>query len=79
MHRWIVPIAAAPIIAVALSGALYGTLINLNIEWAWLLRLHTGNFGLINLQPFYSPLLGLLTLLVAFSGLPLLIHRRGPG
>lgn len=55
IHRLIVPVAVAPIVAVALLGALYGTLINFNIELPWLLKMHTGNFGIINLQPFYPP------------------------
>lgn len=76
VHRLIVPIAVAPIVMVAFSGALYGTLINFNIEWSWLLKMHTGNFGVINLQPFYSPVLGLLTLIVAISGVLLLLPKR---
>ena len=70
----VVPIAVAPIMLVSLSGALYGSLINLNIEVPWLLKVHTGNFAVINLQPFYSPVLGLLTLVVAVSGIPLLLR-----
>lgn len=76
IHRLIVPVAVAPIAAVALSGALYGTLINFNVEWPWLLKMHTGNFGIVNLQPFYSPLIGALTLVVAISGTLLLLPRR---
>jgi len=76
IHRIVVPIAVAPIILVSLSGALYGSLINLNIEAPWLLKVHTGNFGAFNLQPFYSPVLGLLTLIVAVSGIPLLLNGR---
>jgi hypothetical protein len=76
IHRIVVPIAVAPIILVSLSGALYGSLINLSIEMPWLLKVHTGNFGAFNLQPFYSPVLGLLTLVVAVSGIPLLLRGR---
>ena len=76
IHRLIVPIAVAPIVLVAFSGALYGTLINFNVEWSWLLKMHTGNFGLLNLQPYYSPILGALTLVVAASGIFLLIPRK---
>jgi len=76
IHRIVVPVAVAPIILVSLSGALYGSLINLNIEVPWLLKVHTGNFGFVNLQPFYSPVLGLLTLVVAVSGIPLLVNGR---
>jgi hypothetical protein len=39
-----------------------------------LLRLHTGNFGVINLQPYYSPLIGILTLLLVISGLSVLLR-----
>jgi hypothetical protein len=76
IHRLIVPVAVAPIVAVALSGALYGTLINFNIDIPWLLKMHTGNFGIINLQPFYSPLIGALTLVVALSGTLLLLPQK---
>lgn len=72
----VVPVAIAPIVLVSLSGALYGSLINLNIEVPWLLKVHTGDFGFINLQPFYSPVLGLLILVVAFSGIPLLLKVK---
>lgn len=72
LHRLIVPVAAVPIILVSLSGALYGVLLNLNIEAPWLLKLHTGNFGWFNLQPLYSPILGVLTLILAVSGLLML-------
>ena len=77
LHRLLVPIAALPLAITALSGALYGTILTFNIDAPWLLRLHTGNFGLVNLQPFYSPLIGLLTLVVIASGLSLLVGRTG--
>jgi len=80
LHRILVPVAAIPLALTALSGVLYGSLLELNIEVDWLLRWHTGNFGLINLQPIYSPLIGVLTLLLVASGLPLLLRaRRGAG
>jgi hypothetical protein len=77
LHRLLVPIAALPLAITALSGALYGTILTFNIDAPWLLRLHTGNFGLVNLQPVYSPLIGLLTLVVIASGLSLLVGRKG--
>ena len=43
------------------------------IDAFWLLKLHTGKFGHINLQPYYSLLLGVLTLVVITSGLALLL------
>ena len=60
----------------ALCGSLYGTLSDQGIEAFWLMKLHTGNFGLVNLQPWYSPILALLTLFVIGSGMGLLLGRR---
>lgn len=74
LHRLVVPIAAAPLALTSLSGALYGTILAFNIDAPWLLRLHTGNFGVINLQPYYSPLIGILTLVLVSSGLALLVR-----
>jgi hypothetical protein len=62
--------------SLALSGSLYGTLSAQGIEAFWLMKLHTGNFGLVNLQPWYSPILALLTLFVIGSGMGLLLGRR---
>lgn len=76
VHRSLVPIAALPLLVTALSGSLYGALSARDIEAFWLIKLHTGNFGAINLQPYYSTVLGLLTLFVAGSGIGLLLGRR---
>lgn len=77
LHRWLVPIAAAPLALTSLSGALYGTILYYNIDAPWLLRLHTGNFGVINLQPIYSSLIGLFTLILIASGITMFVggHR----
>ena len=77
LHRWLVPMAALPLAITTLSGAFYGSFLSFNIDAPWLLRLHTGNFGLLNLQPIYSPLIGLLTLGVIASGMALLWGRNG--
>jgi hypothetical protein len=76
LHRLLVPIAAAPLALTSLSGAIYGTILNLNIDAPWLLRWHTGNFGVINLQPYYSPLIGVLTLILVASGVSMLLGGR---
>lgn len=79
LHRLLVPIAAAPLALTALSGGVYGTVLSFNIDAPWLLRLHTGNFGVINLQPYYSPLIGVLTLILVASGVSMLLGgRRSP-
>lgn len=72
-HRVVVPLAAAPLLLTAASGSLYSLLLEHGIDAFWLLRIHTGLFGPINLQPYYSVLLGGLTVVLIASGLALLI------
>ena len=74
VHRWLVPIAATPLLLTAGSGSLYSLLLEMNIDAFWLLKLHTGNFGVLNLQPAYPLLLGTLTIVVTLSGLLLLVR-----
>ena len=76
LHRWLVPIAAAPLLFTAATGALTGVLEDRGIEADWLLQWHIGHFGPLNLSPNYSLLLGILTLLLVGSGVPLLWRRR---
>ncbi|MCP9889289.1 hypothetical protein KBY96_15330 [Cyanobium sp. ATX 6A2] len=75
LHRWVVPISAAPLLLTAATGSLYSLLLEQGIDAFWLVRIHTGRFGPINLQPYYSVLLGVLTLIVIASGIGLLFSR----
>jgi hypothetical protein len=80
LHRVLVPVAAAPLLLTAASGSLYSLLLERGIDAFWLIKIHTGRFGPINLQPYYSVLLGALTLVVIASGATLLLPRgRAPG
>ena len=74
LHRYLVPIAAAPLLLTAASGSLYSLLLEMNIDAFWLLRIHTGDFGPINLQQVYPVLLGALTIIVTGSGLLMLLR-----
>ena len=78
LHRLIVPVAAAPLLLTALTGSIYSLLLELGIDAFWLLKIHTGRFGPINLQPVYSILLGILSCLLIASGLALWWPRRRP-
>ena len=73
IHRWLVPIAGVPLLVTAGTGSLYSLLLERNIDAFWLLRLHTGQFGWLNLQPIYPILLGGLTIVVTVSGLTMLL------
>jgi len=83
-HRVVVPLAAAPLVLTAASGSLYSVLLEQGIDAFWLLKIHTGQFGPLNLQPYYSIVLGVLTLVVIASGVGVLLsgerfsrRRRG--
>ena len=76
VHRWLVPIAAAPLLLTAISGSLYSVLLEQGIDAFWLLKIHTGRFGWLNLQSFYPALLGVLTVVITASGLTLLMKSR---
>lgn len=73
LHRTLVPLAALPLLLTSLSGSIYGALSARGIDAFWLMKLHTGNFGVVNLQPYYSTVLGVLTLFIAGSGVGLLL------
>ena len=60
----------------AASGSLYSLLLERGIDAFWLLKIHTGKFGPINLQPYYSLLLGVLTLVVIASGVAMLFSGK---
>ena len=73
IHRWLVPLAAAPLLITASTGSLYSLLLERNIDAFWLLKLHTGKFGWLNLQPIYPILLGVLTIIVTVSGIAMFL------
>ena len=75
LHRLLVPLAAAPLLLTAASGSLYSLLLEQGVDAFWLLKVHTGRFGPVNLQPYYSILLGISTLVVIISGLSLWFSR----
>ena len=73
LHRLVVPLAAAPLLLTAASGSFYSLLLESGVDAFWLLRIHSGRFGPLNLQPYYSLFLGGLTLVVIISGMTLLL------
>ena len=74
VHRWLVPLAALPLLITAGTGSLYSVLLEQEIDVFWLLKIHTGNFGVLNLQSFYLMLLGTLTVIVTLSGAAMLMR-----
>ena len=68
IHRWLVPVSALPLLITAGTGSLYSLLLQQDIDAFWLLKIHTGNFGVLKLEPIYPMLLGVLTIIVTVSG-----------
>ena len=79
IHRVLVPIAAAPLLLTAITGSVFGALDSRGMEVEWLLDLHQGKFGLLNLTPYYSVLLGVSTVVVALSGIAMMVPRKNRG
>ena len=72
IHRKITVISAIPLLITIVSGTIYSILQPLGVDAFWLIKWHTGNFGIINLQPFYSIFLGMASIVSVISGLRLL-------
>ena len=77
IHRAVVVVAALPLLITSATGSIYSLLLEQGVDAFWLLKIHTGRFGVVNLQPYYSWLLGVLTLLAIGSGVLLLWPRQG--
>ncbi len=72
LHRKITAISAIPLLITVGSGTIYSILQPLGVDAFWLIKWHTGNFGIINLQPFYSIFLGMASIISITSGVRLL-------
>ena len=75
IHRKITAISAIPLLITIVSGTIYSILQPLGIDAFWLIKWHTGNFGIINLQPFYSLLLGISSIVSVISRVRLLLKN----
>ena len=76
IHRRITAISAIPLLITIVSGTIYSILQSLGVDAFWLIKWHTGNFRIINLQPFYSIFLGVASIISIISGLRLLKKLR---
>ena len=75
IHRKITAISAIPLLVTIVSGTIYSILQPIGIDAFWLIKWHTGNFGFINLQPFYSIFLGIASIISIISGVILMQKR----
>ena len=72
IHRQVAAISVMPLLITIISGTIYSFLQPLGIDAFWLIKWHTGNFGIINLQPFYSIFLGITSIISVISGVRIL-------
>ena len=72
IHRKLAAISAIPLLVTVLSGTIYSLLQPLGVNIFWLIKWHTGDFGIINLQPFYSIFIGISSIISITSGISLL-------
>ena len=69
IHRLMKLLALFPLSITVMSGSLYFLFQYFGLDLFWLMKIHTGNFFFINLQPLYNPILGFLTIAAIISGL----------
>ena len=78
LHRALVPFAAFPLVLTAITGVVFSILDKRGVEADWLLEIHTGHYGPVNLQPYYAYLLGLCVLILVVTGAALWWRSRRP-
>ena len=69
LHRRMTLIAVFPLFITVISGSLYSLFQYFGLDFFWLMKIHTGNFFFINLQPLYTPVVGFLSISAIISGL----------
>ena len=75
IHRKVAAISAIPLLITIISGTIYSILQPLGVDAFWLIKWHTGNFSIINLQPFYSIFLGIASIISIISGIKILQEK----
>ena len=75
IHRKITAISAIPLLITIVSGTIYSILQPLGVDAFWLIKWHTGNFGIFNFQPFYSIFIGFTSIISVISGINLLKQK----
>ena len=72
IHRKVAALSAIPLLITIITGTAFSILQPLGVDAFWLIKWHTGNFGIFNFQPFYSIFLGISSIISVISGFKLL-------
>ena len=81
IHRALAPIVALPLLVTVVTGSLYQMArLTGNFDYSWLIQIHKGQWGPLDLQAVYPFLNGLGLLVMVATGLsmwlPTKLHRR---
>lgn len=77
IHRALAPILALPLVVTVVTGSLYQIArLNDNFDYYWLIQIHKGQWGPLDLQAVYPFLNGLGLLLMVATGLSLWLQMR---
>ncbi|MGQ9838078.1 MAG: PepSY-associated TM helix domain-containing protein [Cyanobacteriota bacterium] len=70
IHRMLAPLLFLPLVVTVLTGSLYQiALLNQTFDYYWLIQIHKGQWGPLNLQAIYPFLNGMGLLVMAATGL----------
>ena len=72
IHRKVAALSAIPLLITIITGTAFSILQPFGVDAFWLIKWHTGNFGIFNFQPFYSIFLGISSIISVISGFKLL-------
>jgi len=75
-HRSLVPIAVLPLLVTTITGIAYSLLDHMGIAPEWLLDVHNGHYGPVDLSGIYPLLLGLCVLMLMATGVNLWLRGR---
>ncbi len=77
IHRILAPILFLPLVVTVLTGSLYQiALLNQNFDYYWLIQIHKGKWGPVDLQAVYPFLNGLGLLVMVATGLSMWLQTR---
>ncbi|MFQ3584687.1 MAG: PepSY domain-containing protein [Cyanobacteriota bacterium] len=77
IHRFLAPILFLPLVVTVLTGSLYQiALLNQNFDYYWLIQIHKGHWGPLNLQAIYPFLNGMGLLVMVATGLSMWLQTR---
>ncbi len=77
IHRALAPVLALPLVVTVVTGSLYQiACLNENFDYYWLIQIHKGKWGHLDLQAVYPFLNGLGLLVMVATGLSLWLQTR---